>query len=83
MPREINPRPDMASNKTALSAINRGGIATLEDGSCWHISSTELSKARDWRIGAEIVIGGGKLTNTETGLEVKVVRIPLSAGLTD
>jgi len=80
--REINSRPDMALNKTELSAINRGGIATLEDGSCWHISSSELSKTRDWRIGVEIVIERGELTNVETGLKVKVVRIPLSAGLT-
>jgi hypothetical protein len=69
----------MASKNTALSAINRGGIATLADGSCWHISTSELLKAKDWRIGAEVVIGGDKLTNVETGMQVNVSPIPLSA----
>ena len=69
----------MASNSTTLSAVNRGGIATLADGSCWHISSSELLKAKSWRIGAEVVIQSNKLTNIETGVQVYVVPIPLSA----
>ena len=36
----------MASTNTTLSAINRGGIATLANGTCWHISSSELLKAK-------------------------------------
>jgi hypothetical protein len=70
---------DMASKSTTLSAINRGGIATLADGSCWHISSSELLKAKGWRIGTEVVIQSNKLTNIETGVQVYVVPIPLSA----
>jgi hypothetical protein len=58
----------MASRNTTLSAINRGGIATLADGTCWHIS-----------IGAEVAIQGHKLTNVETGVQLDVVPIPLSA----
>ena len=69
----------MASKRTTLSAINRGGIATLADGSCWHISSSELLKAKSWRIGAEVVIQSNKLTNIEPGVQVYVVPIPLSA----
>jgi hypothetical protein len=69
----------MTSKNSALSAINRGGIATLADGSCWHMCSSELLKAKDWRIGAEVATGGDKLTNVETGMQVNVVRIPLSA----
>jgi hypothetical protein len=57
----------MASKNTTLSAINRGGIATLADGTCSHISSSELLKTKDWRIGAEVVIQGHKLKNVETG----------------
>jgi hypothetical protein len=63
---------------TTLSAINRGGIATLADGSCWFISSSELPMAKDWRIGAEVMIEDHKLINAETGIGVRVVRIPLS-----
>jgi hypothetical protein len=69
----------MASKNTTLSAINRGGIATLADGTCWHISSSELLKAKSWRIGAEVVIQSHKLTNIETGVQLYVVPIPLSA----
>jgi hypothetical protein len=69
----------MASKGTTLGAINRGGIATLADGSCWHISSSELLKAKSWRIGAEVVIQSNTLTNIETGVQVYVVPIPLSA----
>ena len=69
----------MASKNTTLSAINRGGIATLADGTCWHISSSELSKTKDWRMGAEVVIQGHKLKNVETGVQLDVVPIPLSA----
>ena len=58
----------MASKSTTLSAINRGGIATLADGTCWHISSSELLKAKDWRLGAEVVIQSHKLINIETGV---------------
>jgi hypothetical protein len=68
----------MASNSTTLSAINRGGIATLADGSCWHISSSELLKTKSWRIGAEVVIQSNRLINIETGVQVYVVPIPLS-----
>ena len=68
----------MAPNNTTLSSINRGGIATLADGTCWHISSSELLKAKNWRIGAEVVIQGHKLTNVETGVQLDVVPIPLS-----
>jgi hypothetical protein len=68
----------MASN-TTLIEINRGGIATLADGTCWHISSSQLSKTEGWRIGAEVVIQGHKLTNVETGVQLHVVPIPLSA----
>ena len=57
----------MASKNTTLSALNRGGIATLADGTCWHVSSSELSKAKSWRIGTEVVIQSHKLTNIETG----------------
>ena len=63
---------------TTLSAINRGGIATLADGSCWFISSSELPIAKDWRVGAEVMIKDHKLINAETGTGVRVVRIPLS-----
>jgi len=69
----------MASTNTTLSAINRGGIATLANGTCWHISSSELLKAKNWRIGAEVAIQGHKLTNVETGVQLDVVPIPLSA----
>jgi hypothetical protein len=70
----------MASMNTTLSAINRGGsIATLADGTCWHISSSELLKAKSWKIGAEVVIQSHKLTNVETGVQLDVVPIPLSA----
>jgi hypothetical protein len=69
----------MAPENTTLSEINRGGIATLADGTCWHISSTQLLKAKDWRIGAEVVIQGRTLINVETGMQLNVVRIPLSA----
>ena len=64
---------------TTLNAINRGGIATLADGSCWFISSSELLKAKDWRVGSEVMIGDHKLINNETGIGVSVVPIPLSA----
>jgi hypothetical protein len=47
---------NMASKNTTLSAINRGGIATLADGTCWHISSSELLEAKSWRIGADVVM---------------------------
>ena len=70
----------MASKSTTLSAINRGGIATLADGTCWHISPSELLKAKDWRLGAEVVIQSHKLINIETGVRLDVVPIPLSAG---
>ena len=70
----------MASRNTTLIAINRGGIATLADGSCWHIASSELLKAEGWRIGTEVVIEADKLTNVATGVQVRVVPIPLSAG---
>ena len=69
----------MAPKNTTLSEINRGGIATLADGTCWHISSSELLKAKSWRIGAEVVIQGRKLTNIETGVQLDVAPIPLSA----
>ena len=69
----------MASTNTTLSAINRGGIATVANGTCWHISSSELLKAKNWRIGAEVAIQGRKLTNIETGVQLDVVPIPLSA----
>jgi hypothetical protein len=69
----------MASTNTTLSAINRGGIATLANGTCWHISSCELLKAKNWRIGAEVAIQSHKLTNVETGVQLDVVPIPLSA----
>jgi hypothetical protein len=70
----------MASRNTTLIAINRGGIATLADGSCWHIASSELLKVEGWRIGTEVVIEADKLTNIATGVQVRVVPIPLSAG---
>jgi hypothetical protein len=69
----------MASKNSTLSAINRGGIATLADGTCWHISSSELLKAKNWRIGAAVVIQGHHLTNVETGVQIDVVPIPLSS----
>jgi hypothetical protein len=69
----------VAPENTTLSEINRGGIATLADGTCWRISSSELLKAKSWRIGAEVVIQGRKLTNIETGVQLDVVPIPLSA----
>jgi hypothetical protein len=70
----------MASRNTTLIAINRGGIATLADGSCWHIASSELLKAEGWKMGTEVVIEAHRLTNTATGVQVRVVPIPLSAG---
>jgi hypothetical protein len=69
----------MASKNTTLSAINRGGIATLADGTCWHISSWELLEAQSWRIGAEVMMQSHRLINIETGTHVSVVPIPLSA----
>jgi hypothetical protein len=69
----------MASKNSTLNAINRGGIATLADGTCWHISSSELLKAKNWRIGAAVMIQGHHLTNVETGVQIDVVPIPLSA----
>jgi hypothetical protein len=42
----------MASKNTTLSAINRGGIATLADGTCWHISSSKR-KMEDRRGGGD------------------------------
>ena len=71
---------DMASRNTTLIAINRGGIATLADGSCWHIASSELSEVKSWGIGTEVVVEDQKLINTATGVQVPVVPIPLSAG---
>jgi hypothetical protein len=71
----------MASKNTTLSATNRGGIATLADGNCWHIPSSELLEAQSWRIGAEVMIQSHTLINIETGAKVRVVPIPLSAGL--
>lgn len=68
----------MASKNTNLIAINRGGIATLADGSCWHISTSGLLEAKSWGIGAEVMIQSHKLTNVETGVQVNVVPIPLS-----
>jgi hypothetical protein len=38
-------KANIASKNTTLSAINRGGIATLADGTSWHISSSELLRA--------------------------------------
>jgi hypothetical protein len=70
----------MGSKNTTLIAINRGGIATLADGSCWHIGSSELLEAGSWRIGTEVAIEDQKLTNIATGVQVRVVPIPLSAG---
>jgi hypothetical protein len=70
----------MESRRTTLIAINRGGIATLADGSCWHIASSELLEAGSWRIGTEVAIEEQKLTNIGTGAHVRVVPIPLSAG---
>jgi hypothetical protein len=70
---------DMASKNTTLSALNRGGIAALADGSCWHIPSSELSEAQSWRIGAEVMIQGHRLINIETGAQVRVVPIPLTS----
>ena len=69
----------MASRNTTLIAINRGGIATLADGSCWHIAS-ELSEVKSWGIGTEVVVEDQKLINAATGVQVPVVPIPLSAG---
>jgi hypothetical protein len=69
----------MAWKNTNLSAINRGGIATLADGTCWHISTSGLLEAKNWRMGAEVMIQGHRLTNVETGAQVHVVPIPLSA----
>jgi hypothetical protein len=69
----------MPSQHSTLSEINRGGIATLADGTCWHISSYQLLKAKDWRMGAEVVIQDRKLTNIETGVQLYVVPIPLCA----
>jgi hypothetical protein len=69
----------MASKNTTLSEINRGGIATLADGTCWHISTAELFEAKSWKVGVEVVIQGHKLTNVETGAQVAVVPIPLTA----
>ena len=71
----------MASKNTTLSAINRGGIATLADGTRWHISTSGLLEARGWKIGTEVMIQSHKLTNVETGVQVSVVPIPLTAGL--
>ena len=71
---------DMASRNTTLIAINRGGIATLADGSCWHIASSELSEVTSWGIGTEVVVEDQKLINAATGVQVPVVPIPLSAG---
>jgi hypothetical protein len=73
--------PKMASKHTNLSAINRGGVVTLADGTCWHISTSELSEAKSWRMGAEVMIQSRKLTNVETGVQVNVVPIPLCAEL--
>jgi hypothetical protein len=70
---------NMASKNTTLSAINRGGIATLADGTCWHISSSELLEAQSWKIGAEVMMQNHRLINIETGVQVRVVPIPLSA----
>jgi hypothetical protein len=69
----------MASKNTNLSAINRGGIATLADGTCWHISTSDLLEAKSWRIDAEVMIQSHRLINIETGVQVRVVPIPLSA----
>ena len=44
-----------------------------------NIASSELLKTKDWRIGAEVVIQGHKLKNVETGVQLDVVPIPLSA----
>jgi hypothetical protein len=49
---------NLASKTTTLSAINRGGIATLADGTCWHISTAEPFEAKSWKVGAEVVIKG-------------------------
>jgi hypothetical protein len=70
---------NMASKNTTLSAINRGGIATLADGTCWHICSSELLEAQSWKIGAEVIMQSHRLINIETGVHVRVVPIPLSA----
>jgi hypothetical protein len=70
---------NLASKNTNLSAINRGGIATLADGTWWHVSTSELLEVKSWRIGAEATLQSRKLTNAETGVPVNVVPIPLSA----
>ena len=70
----------MASRNTTLIAKNRGGIATLADGSFWHIASSELLEAGSWTIGTEVMIEGQKMTNIATGAHVRAARIPLSAG---
>ena len=48
----------MASTTTTLTSINRGGIATLADGTCWHISTAELFEAKSWKAGVEVVLKG-------------------------
>ena len=56
----------MASTNTTLSAI-RGGIATLANGTCWHISSSELLKAKNWRVGAEVADTGPEANERRNG----------------
>jgi hypothetical protein len=57
----------MASTNTTLSAINRGGIATLANGTCWHIPSFRAVESEKWRIGAEVAIQGHKRRTSKPG----------------
>jgi hypothetical protein len=79
-------RPLPASVKTPfqtqLGQINQAGIADLANGSCWRIAPWDLQRARQWHIGANVVLAPNdpgkawafKMTNLDTGQQVAVAR---------
>ena len=70
----------MASQKPILIAINSGGIAKLSDDTFWRIAPLQLSKAKGWTMGIEVMIQPTgnprwthKLRDVETGAALSVV----------
>lgn len=68
--------------ETRLGQINQAGIADLANGSCWRIAPWDLPRAREWPVGAKVVLAPNdpgkvwafKMTNADTGQQVAVAR---------